>query len=277
MKMNGFISVKGFDTHLTLLPSVYHYDIHLLGASVTVDQKPSFKSDHPHPQITLRLKQGEEGVVAVAVRNRDSKHVPIHAYFFKISWKKKEGEEKLIPWIDLENPWTPPTRRGRIDPEYFHIEALIGERVYSGHSGGGHRDHANLLCRYLYGTASEEEVLRAIVYPEVLKPFHVLRVRGLEAQVATLTEQNLRFEGREVRRCFEIDQLRAEKRRMNADLLGTVQALGDANEMIGKLKTELRNAASWLESSKRGWLTGKHRLHQMLLTWPTYVRAKYLG
>jgi hypothetical protein len=153
--------------------------------------------------ITLYPQQGEEGIIALVIHafshRSGGKHdhaqyieIPV---FLKLTWKQ-EGDTKK-PFVDLDNPWYPADRIGQVQREQVEV-CIKGKRFAT-------YDHAqwnfnekkscpifvqdgDLLCRYLWGTASAADVLDKAVEKK-LEPSLRVRVERLTAEVTMWRHQ----------------------------------------------------------------------------------------
>lgn len=113
--------------------------------------------------VTFSPAQGKSAIVALAVWNREkSPNDWTHAFFLKITW------EKNTPWINLDNPWIPPSDRLGQALEWGVAVQICGVTYSSCHTDADSQSaklrfvpDGNRLCSFLAGDAKAEEVVAA--------------------------------------------------------------------------------------------------------------------
>ncbi len=159
--------------------------IYVIGASVPTSVLPGrFVSS-----FGLQLWGSEIGVVALSVctkRFHDRKNGAMFPFLLVI---RPDGGD--VVRIDLEEQWVP-TEFTQVHT--YHLEVQIGDEWFSSSKSypgitrhARHVPDANLLCRYLVGTATADEV-RAAAEEAVAEASREKRIVELEAQVKQLEE-----------------------------------------------------------------------------------------
>ena len=216
----------------SMLCSIPSLPDQVLGTHRTVDELTIY----PDPD------EGKGGIIAVSVLSteRDHKGKPwsdtIFA-FFEVIWRGNH------PFINLDETWTSPERIGQLTQKDQIIVTIRNRRYCSynhhqwknGESQPTFVPDSDLLCRYLYGTASAADVLHAAVQHK-LEESAKSRVEKLSTEVARLELERSRWE-------------------TDARSIGT--KLFEARESNGLLRESLRNFAdnelsgSWKPSHRR--------------------------
>ena len=170
---SGVILVQGFaSTHVTVL-----------GSNLPV----STGSRQDVSQFSLVVTKGQKGVVAVrATTTRHNKKGQAESFAFLIPVRWDEGSEK--PHVGLVDPFVPdPDRLGQAS--YDGLEVRSGDEVFvtwnpnpTEESNYRRVTDGNLLCRFLVGEATLDEV-RAAADDLVAEESARARLMELEKQV----------------------------------------------------------------------------------------------
>ncbi len=247
MKPSDVLAAKSSETAV-LLSGFFDDRIRVIGASLTMSARPG---DYTHSFTLYLSDEIEMGVVALSVHTKrfgDKKYgssIP-----FLLAIRSRQGEA----WLDLDEQWISPK------PAYIYdghwLEVKVGEERFStckpfesNLRQVRYVADANLLCRYLVGAATADDV-RAAAEETVAEVSRKERITELEAQVKRLEETRRSMEER-------IQELRVR-----------VQRHCDEKAVFHQSATEWRTYAEMLRSilSKRLFL-GKD-LRQALREFP---------
>ncbi|MDD4900903.1 MAG: hypothetical protein PHS62_02195 [Patescibacteria group bacterium] len=143
-----------------VLPDFSGAHIRLLGASCKTDIAPS---GNWVDSVTFFPATGRSAIVALMVRNAEKSPGDWNrSFFLKITWR--EGK----PWINLDEAWVSPADRPGHASEWG-VTVQINDVTYSSVFSDEKRQSptrrfvrdGNLLCRYLIGDATTDEVQAA--------------------------------------------------------------------------------------------------------------------
>lgn len=186
------------------------YKIRIVGSSVA----KFIPNEEYSNSVTLSIKKGDKGLVAVNVFTPSGKNMETFVFFLKIEW----GEDCERPIIDLDSQWVSksPERLGVIT--HYGIKTEINGVIFSSnkhyklydeiHNVRYVSDH-NLLCKYLAGDIEADVVKKAaaertdeenarLKLPELEKKIQELTTRVAEAEkFLAKTEELLSKKGRE--------------------------------------------------------------------------------
>jgi hypothetical protein len=135
----------------------------VIGSSMTVSAQQHSIEDGT-AQVTIYPQPDQDGIIAIcALWDRQNAEPDTFYGFLSVTWKDKDGQK--YPFVELEEMWSPSERIGHMQEDVITVQ-IRGETFYTAPSRAqtiGKRAHfvseANLLCRYLVGTATASEVL----------------------------------------------------------------------------------------------------------------------
>lgn len=232
---NKAIAIAGIDEHTTL---------RLLGATMTtnVNLTREYQSERI---IILYPNKGEEGVIAIVINAFDGWTGGKHNHprgkrisvFLKVSWTG-EGDD-IKPYVELDTPWFTADRIGAITTDSYAeaIEvAFKGRRFSSLNLSRSHRERdtergtsyglaGNLLCRYLWGTASVADVLHVAVQTKV-EPLATKRMEQMTNEVRVLSSK--------------VRHLIQEVETLEDYSLGTIVSMQDLRNLLQRIPRWLR-------------------------------------
>lgn len=123
------------------------------GATMPMSCRPMDAHDRGIENFTLYPEVGKDGIVAVCISSFNGSgkntYTSWQPNFLKVSW----NEGKLS--VDLETAWVAIECIGQVTKYGIEVE-IDGKRLKTPTVDG------NLLCRYLWGTASKEDVLSTV-------------------------------------------------------------------------------------------------------------------
>lgn len=182
---------------ILIRPKYESVRIRLLGSTIkTAIQHEGFED---LDQLILYPVADEDGIVALVIIHAPSDqkrsfgpyYIPC---FLKVSWTQNEGEDRQCN-IELNEPWTPTEHTGQLTA--FSIEFTIADgKHFSTHASAAHNKgenqpryfpDGNLACRFLWGSATEEEVLEVAGHHE-LELSAAEQVRRLDGRIENLTD-----------------------------------------------------------------------------------------
>lgn len=168
--------------------------VSLLGSTVRASV-PS--SNRMMTSFTLYPVEGENGLVAIRVYSKKNEHNKlgdVFCLFLSINWEAVGGGESS-PRIDLKSEFIP---LHPVSIDGGTILAQVGNQWVSSCEKGGqdtlYVPDVDLLCRYAFGTATEEEVLGAVVPRESeKKEISQLALMTVELEEAKKVVRSLQF------------------------------------------------------------------------------------
>jgi hypothetical protein len=234
MKLSNLIVPTTSPAGVILIEPYDDWRIEIIGSTVqtSVDGKKAGRVN----AVSIALKRGESGMLAVVVTTGYGKRecLSYHGYFVHVTWER-DGEK---PFLNKECQWLPtdPTRLGQIVGEHLEVsvDGVIFTTNHYDRDKHGYRyvADANLFCRYLFGTATKEEVETAA------------------------TE------------CTAEISMRKELERANADLKCMLderaRLVGEKNEIWGKLKGSLADLELVSAERDKGRIMS-HDIRRMLV------------
>lgn len=193
------MSVQDFSTILTSrivnnqaisleIPNT-NFSLRLLGSTMPTNVDVIQVGENGVPQIVMYPKPGEDGLVALCIRILRGQNADYVPCFFRVVWKEKEGTK--YPFIYLKESWVSPERIGHAAQSSIDV-TIKGKRFSSfkrnGEDAPIYVPDGNLLCRYLWGTASALDVLHVAVQKKV-GPITAKRVEQLGHEVQAVTQE----------------------------------------------------------------------------------------
>ncbi|HXK37893.1 MAG TPA: hypothetical protein VJ579_02400 [Candidatus Paceibacterota bacterium] len=150
---------EGNTIHLGVKDS--HNAIFLLGTSVR--SKPGRSLVEDHKRITFYPEEGKEGIIALCVplypptlrKRQDAERIPT---FLKLSWDEGSKQHTLA----ILETWILPERRGFVTGHGISVTLQDGTDFVTPYAGlPGTPADTNLLCKYLAGEVSDDDVRNA--------------------------------------------------------------------------------------------------------------------
>lgn len=163
-----------------------NFSIRPLGSTMPMNVDVIKPGETGVTQIVLYPELGEDGLVAFCVRinrGQGAEYVPV---FYHVVWKEKEGIK--YPFIHVDESWVSTERIGRATAS--SIEVMVKGKCFSSRENADtiFVPDGNLLCRYMWGSASALDVLHAAVQKKV-EPITDKRVEQLRREVRIATQE----------------------------------------------------------------------------------------